>query len=377
MTVKTENIMPPEDTTSPSTASHLKYPAAPEHAPADRKKARAANQPAAGLPLPDALPTSRRKTARVRTLSAITLVVVGAVAWYFFSTRETARVPAVSASATVAPAPQYDEVASMVQAAQMEATPNSAAANTSAVVVTASLEALFMQRNYPAVIAAAKQIQCTSQEQNMLGIAYYNVGQFAESVQAFKTLEDMLPNDAVVKGNLADALLAAGQHSQALDKYRQAQALAPNDLSYRKNIVKIEQQSKPLPNHKPATEKKKSNEEDYSPRHIDPVMAEAYTATDLRNAVDRSDVSMVDAILGQGFDVNRRDASGQTLLIVAINNNDLNMARHLILHGADPNLPGYDGYLPLMRAKASSRPNQELIRYLKSAGAMDQYPGKR
>jgi ankyrin repeat protein len=96
----------------------------------------------------------------------------------------------------------------------------------------------------------------------------------------------------------------------------------------------------------------------------------AYTFDDLMNAVWHSDINGVDRLLQQGMDINRRDGSGSTPLIVAVENNDLNMVKHLIEKGADPNIPRqHDGYSPIVVAKTASKPNAELIEFLKVSGA--------
>ena len=96
----------------------------------------------------------------------------------------------------------------------------------------------------------------------------------------------------------------------------------------------------------------------------------AYTYDDLTNAIAHSDTNKVDRILEQGMDINSRDSSGSTPLILAVGNNDLNMVKHLIEKGADPNMPRQrDGYSPIVVAKTSSKPNAELIEFLRTSGA--------
>lgn len=100
----------------------------------------------------------------------------------------------------------------------------------------------------------------------------------------------------------------------------------------------------------------------------------AYTFDDLINAVWHSDTNGVDHLLGQGMDINRRDGSGSTLLIVAIENNDVKMVKHLIDKGADPNMPRQrDGYVPIVVAKTAPKPNAELIELLKASGAKNPF----
>jgi len=100
----------------------------------------------------------------------------------------------------------------------------------------------------------------------------------------------------------------------------------------------------------------------------------AYSINDLMEGVGHSDMTLVDHILAQGMDINRHDGTGLTPLIIAIENNDLKMVKHLINKGADPNIPRqHDGYLPIVVAKTQSRPNAELIEFLKSSGAQNPF----
>ena len=102
--------------------------------------------------------------------------------------------------------------------------------------------------------------------------------------------------------------------------------------------------------------------------------AAAYTFDDLINSVWHSDTKSVDHLLELGMDVNRRDGSGLTPLIVAVENNDLNMVKHLLAKGADPNIPRqHDGFTPIVIAKTTSKPNAELIELLKSSGASNPF----
>ncbi len=321
-------------------------------------------------------PVNSKKTGVIRTLNIVVLLASGTFAGVYFQQAEKKDGGQSSAQASLNAANDPNanlppEVLAAQKPMVAEISPPVLAASS-----VSTIETLFIAKDYAGVITAAKNHACDAKEQNLLGIAYYSLQKYEQAAQAFSELEVLMPSDPIVKSNLADALLASGQNTAALEKYRQAAALNPTDPSYKKRIAQLERQMFAQANEKKARDKTPVATlaaDDFTPRHIAPAAAEAYTFTDLRNAVERSDISMVESILAQGFDINKRDNSGQTLLISAINNNDLNMARFLILKGANPNLPGYDGYLPLMRAKANHPPNAELIRYLQSAGAVDQY----
>lgn len=330
--------------------------------------------PVLNLPTGEIRVASKRFEA-VRALSVVTLLASGAFTFAYLGVAEkkdTARgstpPPAVVAESAISPVSITAAEISAVLA-DMPSVPASSPTSTA----PESIEALFSNKDYAGVVQVARLKPCTTKELNMLGIALYTLKQFQEAVTTFKQVEAMLPNDAIVKSNLGDALVANGQIAEALEKYREAKHISPTDESYKKRISQLEQQLAPRPVAKVAPKPEKLDPEDFSPRHIAPVLAEAYTFVDLRNAVEHSDIARVDLILAQGFDINKRDSAGETLLIAAINCGDINMTRHLILKGADPNLPGHDGYLPLVRAKAAIPPNAELIRYLKTAGAQEQY----
>lgn len=364
--------------------SVFKYPdaQAKEMAQDDTHKNRAASAapaeetvlPVLNLPTSE-IPATAKRSGAARALSAVTLLASGAFTFVYFGVAEKKDATLVSVQLpSQATESAVDPVS--VTAAEISAVladiPPLPTSNTPPPPKD-EIETLFNNKDYAGVVQVARLKPCTTKELNMLGIALYTLKQFQEAMMTFKQVETMLPNDAIVKSNLGDALVANGQMAEALEKYREAHRISPTDESYKKRITQLEQQLAPHPATKVAQQISKADPEDFSPRHIAPVLAEAYTFVDLRNAVERSDIARVDLILAQGFDINNRDSSGQTLLIAAINNGDLNMTRHLILKGADPNLPGHDGYRPLVRAKTATPPNAELIRYLKTAGAQDQH----
>lgn len=337
-----------------------------------------AELPVLNLPTSEA-PVNRKRSGATRALSAVTLLASGAFTFVYFGVSEKKETVAVTVTAQALPSvsPPEITVTSAEVSAVLADIPLAVSTPSSPTPADNSIEVLFGKQDYAAVAQVARLKPCTTKELNMAGIALYALKQFTEAANTFKQVETMLPNDAIVKSNLGDALLANGQTAEALEKYREAHRISPTDDSYKKRITQLEQQLAPRPVAKVAQRVSKADPEDFSPRRIAPILAEAYTFVDLRNAVERSDIAQVDLILAQGFDINNRDSSGQSLLIVAINNGDLNMTRHLILKGADPNLPGHDGYLPLVRAKAVNPPNLELIRYLKTAGAQEQYTARR
>jgi len=70
--------------------------------------------------------------------------------------------------------------------------------------------------------------------------------------------------------------------------------------------------------------------------------------------------------LAGNVDVNALNADGQTALILAIQNNHLDVVRALLAHGANPNTPNSRGITPLRAARA--RANLAILTALESNG---------
>jgi tetratricopeptide (TPR) repeat protein len=327
-----------------------------------------------------------KKNHFVRILVMILLVAGGAFAFVFYNAEKQRHIEAVKQPVASNPLPALEVTSQVEEVPVLEAQtqPGSQLAVNELPEQNWHMSKLFESKDYYGVIAEAKLKQCSTNELNMLGISLYSTKQYTEAINAFKQAETALPDEPVVKNNLGDALMAIGQANLALEKYRQALALNASNDVFKQRVAHAELVVNGL--NKPAEKKALPTVvpvkyQQGEVREITPVRAtvtiEAYSFLDLRRAVEKSDIAKVDLILGQGFDINKRDGSGQTLLIAAISNNDLNMVKHLIHKGADPNLPGLDGYSPIIRAKTASRPNAEIIQFLKTAGAFDQYASQK
>ena len=90
-------------------------------------------------------------------------------------------------------------------------------------------------------------------------------------------------------------------------------------------------------------------------------------APSLHDAVLLNDETLVRNLLQAGYSVNAKTADGETALCAAMRNGFSQMALYLLLHGADPNLPGSDGQHPT--ALASLRRHPLLLKLLLAAGA--------
>ena len=77
-------------------------------------------------------------------------------------------------------------------------------------------------------------------------------------------------------------------------------------------------------------------------------------------------MSGLQATLAGDVDVNALNADGQTALILAIQNNHLDVVRALLAHGANPNTPNSRGITPLRAAR--TRANFAILTALESNG---------
>ena len=91
-------------------------------------------------------------------------------------------------------------------------------------------------------------------------------------------------------------------------------------------------------------------------------------AADLRlvDAAARPDAGAVEALLGEGVDVNTARADGVTALLWAAHWDDLELVELLLGAGADPNASDDHGVTPLMRACENA--SAAVVRALLEAG---------
>jgi ankyrin repeat protein len=87
----------------------------------------------------------------------------------------------------------------------------------------------------------------------------------------------------------------------------------------------------------------------------------------LRGAAAAGDLAAVNALLGSSLDVNARDRSGRTALMLAILNGHADVVEALLARGADLNAVDSSGTRPLQMARAKG--NAEIIDSLLRAGA--------
>ena len=87
----------------------------------------------------------------------------------------------------------------------------------------------------------------------------------------------------------------------------------------------------------------------------------------LRGAAATGDLAAVKALLGSSFDVDARDRSGRTALMLAIAQGHADIVDALLAHGADANAADPSGVRPLQMAGAQG--NKRIIDSLVRAGA--------
>ncbi|NNE29639.1 MAG: hypothetical protein HKN16_08380 [Saprospiraceae bacterium] len=97
-----------------------------------------------------------------------------------------------------------------------------------------------------------------------------------------------------------------------------------------------------------------------------------FDETDLIRAVGKNMNSEVDRVLAAGVDPNIADIIGRRPLVMAVDNNNVEIAQMLLGAGADPNLSGKD---TLALTKAVFWENEELILALLEAGADEEQAG--
>jgi ankyrin repeat protein len=68
-------------------------------------------------------------------------------------------------------------------------------------------------------------------------------------------------------------------------------------------------------------------------------------------AAKNGDMKGLQAALAGNVDVNALDPKGTTALILAIQNNHVDIVRALLAHGANPNTPDSRGYTPIRAAR--------------------------
>jgi ankyrin repeat protein len=87
----------------------------------------------------------------------------------------------------------------------------------------------------------------------------------------------------------------------------------------------------------------------------------------LRGAAAAGNLTAVNAVLGSSFDVDARDRSGRTALMLAILNGHADVVDALLAHGAGINAVDSSGVRPLQMARTKG--NEEIIDSLLRAGA--------
>ena len=92
-----------------------------------------------------------------------------------------------------------------------------------------------------------------------------------------------------------------------------------------------------------------------------------FKRTSLHHAAKKGDAESLRQLAAQGADVNARDSSGDTPLILAVRKGRLEAVRSLIEQGADVNISGSWGYWPLVIALEKG--HDEIVHLLLDKGA--------
>ena len=91
--------------------------------------------------------------------------------------------------------------------------------------------------------------------------------------------------------------------------------------------------------------------ETQAPQLQEEIETPAEQVTSENDDLSTVDVVKLETLIGEGFDVNKRDENGITPLVYVLKNNaDLTVAQKLIDAGADVNAPCLDGTTPLLAA---------------------------
>jgi len=99
-----------------------------------------------------------------------------------------------------------------------------------------------------------------------------------------------------------------------------------------------------------------------------PAPAPSFDATTaLREAAQSGDIQKLQALLARRIDIDARDSSGRTALMLAVLHDQKEAVNSLLAAGADPNAADASGTTPLGAAVAGARP--EIAAALRQAGA--------
>ncbi|MDR2239931.1 MAG: ankyrin repeat domain-containing protein [Zoogloeaceae bacterium] len=94
---------------------------------------------------------------------------------------------------------------------------------------------------------------------------------------------------------------------------------------------------------------------------------------DLLQAIDNDDTATVTAILQRGMDVNAVDKTGNSLLTLAVQKENVDLVRFLLEHRARVQTRNQYGDTPVMLAALKG--NIKIVKLLVTAGAELNYPG--
>jgi len=87
----------------------------------------------------------------------------------------------------------------------------------------------------------------------------------------------------------------------------------------------------------------------------------------LHSAICKKDLPRIKKLLDEGKNIEWKNSSGETPLLVAVEKNQFNIVKLLVERGANVNAKNNDGYTPYLYAQVNR--NNDICNYLKQNGA--------
>ena len=103
------------------------------------------------------------------------------------------------------------------------------------------IKLMFDENNYEGIVQEARSgRKFLPSDFNTLGVAHYKTKRFEQAVNYFSAAEKQYPNDPVIKINMGDNYISYGYLEAAVEKYRDALALDPNNSLAQQRLKEAE-----------------------------------------------------------------------------------------------------------------------------------------